>query len=115
VPFLLRLDLLPGDTKLHLDAGPTAALTLGGGMTPTDGSFQRFDDLLPFNIGAVLGAGIEFPAGPGRITLDVRYQRWVLDLTGSLDSENPMPGFSNGSSAIGASHQVFAMVGYAFP
>ena len=115
LPFLFRLDLLPGDTKLHLDAGPEAVLTLGGGMTPTDGSYQRFEDLLPFNVGAVVGAGLEFPVGPGKITFDVRYQRWLIDLTGSLDSNNPPPGFANGMSQIQPSHQLLAMVGYAFP
>jgi hypothetical protein len=105
-PFLLRLDLLPGATKFHLDLGAELALTLGGGATPPGGAFERFDDLSPFNFGPVGGVGLEFPAGPGKIAIDFRYKRWIAPLTSS-DGEASIQSRS--------SHQVVIGVGYAFP
>jgi len=105
-PFLLRLDLLPGSTKFHLDLGAELALTLGGGKTPPGGAFERFDDLSPFNFGPVGGLGLEFGAGPGKIAIDVRYKRWIAPLTAS-EGDPPIQSRS--------SHQLSIGVGYAFP
>lgn len=115
VPFLLRLDLLPDATKFHLDLGAEAALTLGGGNTPPGGEFERFDDLLPFNVGVVAGLGVEFDAGPGKITVDARYKRWLVPLTGSLTDEDPPSGLGTPEQDVKSSHQVVVGVGYAFP
>lgn len=113
LPLLLRLDLLPGERgKFHLDAGPEFVIVLGGGATdPMTGAYQAFDqgvrdgdDLPPVNLGVVVGAGLEFGAGPGRITIDFRYKRWFIPV---------LPGDNDGD--IKSDHQLVALIGYAFP
>lgn len=112
VPFVLRLDLLPDATKFFLALGGEAALTLGGGETAPGGTFTRYDDLFPFNVGVVGGLGLEIPAGPGKIAFDVRYRRWAAPITKDEDMtiEDLTPG-----RKIRASHHVMLTVGYAFP
>lgn len=115
VPLLLRLDLLPDDTKFHVDFGAELALTLGGGETRLDGEYRRFEDLLPFNLGAVLGIGLELPLGVGKLAIDVRYKRWLVPITGSLGEGDPPPGFGTPEQDIKPSHHVMLTAGYAFP
>ncbi len=116
VPFLLRLDLLPNATKFFVAVGAEGAITLGGGRTPKEGDdFERFEDLVPFNLGGVLGIGLEVPAGPGKLAFDFRYKRWFVPITRSLDEDAPPVGFSDGEQDIKPSHHVMLTAGYAFP
>jgi len=115
IPFLLRLDLMPAATKVHLDFGVEGAVTLGGGRTPVGGDFQRFEDLVPINLGGVAGFGLELPVGPGKIALDLRYKRWVVPITGGLDPGDPPTAFGSPGRDIKPSHQAMLTAGYAFP
>lgn len=112
VPFVLRLDLLPNATKFFIAFGGEGVLTLGGGETPTGGTFTRYDDLFPINLGVLGGLGLEIPAGPGKIAFDLRYKRWFAPITTDKDmiENDPDP-----SRKIRASHHVMLTVGYAFP
>jgi len=102
VPVLLRFDLLPGATKLHLDVGPELVLSLGGGQTDTaTDDFQPFDDNLG-NVGLVVGAGLEVATGPGSITFDLRYKRWFAPVY-------------DGPDKLQITHQIWVVTGYVFP
>ena len=99
VPALLRFDMIPGDrTKVHIEFGPELVIAMGGRQVAPMAPEQALD-LQPANLGALVGLGFEIPAGTGRITIDVRYQRFAGKIASGLES----------------SHQLFTMVGYAFP
>ena len=104
VPVMLRFDLLPGATKFHLHGGPELVLTLGGGQTDrmTD-TYQRFDSLVPGNLGIAIGTGVEFATGPGAITLDFRYKRWFAPVS------------DEGDDKVELTHQLWLVTGYVFP
>ena len=116
VPGLLRLDLLPGRAKFHLDAGAELAIPLGGTRSfDAGGADLQFSELLPMNFGGVIGAGLEIPVGVGAITLDVRYKHWVLDVTGTTTSGEPTEGLGGTNKHVSSSHQIALVAGYAFP
>ena len=115
VPALLRLDLLPGRTKFYFGAGTEIAIPLGGTRSFDDGAEDlRLDELMP-NFGAIVGVGLEIPAGIGAITVDLRYKRWLLGVTGTLDSTEPTQGLGGTNPYVSSSHQVVLAAGYAFP
>lgn len=107
VPALLRFDLLPGDgTKFHLDVGPELVASLGGTRRGIDGGSRPFN-LVTGNVGIIAGVGIDVRGGPGHVTFDVRYSRWLAPIANS--------GVSGDDTNIEPSHQLYASVGYAFP
>lgn len=116
VPLLLRLDLLRKATKLFVVVGGEAAVSLGGGRTPSDGSgYQRFEDLSALNVGGVLGIGFALPMGPGKLAIDLRYMRWFRPITGPLDGDDLSTSFGMPDQGIVPSHHVMLAAGYAFP
>ncbi len=106
LPVLLRFDLIPGDgTRFHLDVGPELVVALGGTRRPVSGADETID-LVPGNLGIMVGTGLDFRAGAGHILFDIRYSRWLAPLI----SDGP-----GNEATVRASHQLSVAVGYAFP
>jgi hypothetical protein len=85
VPVLLRARLQRGrSTALFAEAGPSFGIALAGRLTTDIPSgfpdIDLKDQMKTVDAGYALGAGIEFPAGPGWLGIDVRYTRGFSDL-----------------------------------
>jgi hypothetical protein len=105
LPLLIRFDWLHGErTKFHVDFGGELAIHLGNVEKLSDQPAVKFK---PANGGEVLGLGFQFGAGPGRITLDARYKRWLAPLKDADLASN--------MSHIDSGNQFSLEVGYAFP
>jgi hypothetical protein len=104
LPILLRFDVLPDGSKgrVHFDLGPAPVITMGGRQTDSMTGAEQALDLTPINTGFVAGIGGGIGAGPGRIAIDARYQRYLFPL-------------SSGGDDVKSSHQFMVTVGYAFP
>ena len=105
LPLGLRFDLIPGDrTKFHIDFGPEVIVAMGGLQKSQTGGADTALDLNPGNFGGFVGIGFGIPAGPGAVTFDVRYQRWI----------GPLVSSDGVGMSVKSSHQFFASIGYAF-
>lgn len=104
-PVLLRIDLLPDRTKFHFDLGGELVMSLGGSSVDKMTGDKSQLDMTPGNLGPVVGAGVEIGAGPGRVTIDFRYKRWIIPITNNDDE----------SLRLKSTNQVVLEVGYAFP
>ena len=85
VPILLRARLQRGrGTTLLAEAGPSFGFALAGRFTtdtpPGIPALDLKDQMKTVDAGFALGAGMEFPSGPGRLGIDVRYTRGFSDL-----------------------------------
>lgn len=104
LPVLLHFDVSPDSAvKLHFDAGPE--LVIGMGATDSANNMDRtVAHVTPATVGVLAGAGLDIDAGPGGITVDVRYQRWA----GNVIDDGMTATFKT-------TNQVIATVGYVFP
>ena len=88
----------------HFDLGLAPVITMGGRQTDAMSGAEQSLDLTPINTGLVAGIGGSIGAGPGRIAIDARYQRYLFPLSSG-----------DGGGDVKSSHQVMVMAGYAFP
>ena len=106
LPILLRFDVLPDAStgRVHFDLGPVPVITMGGRQTDAMSGAETALDLTSGNLGLVAGVGGGLGAGPGRLAIDARYQRYLFPLSSR-----------GGDGDVKSSHQFMLTVGYAFP
>ena len=106
LPILLRFDVLPDASKgrVHFDLGPVPVITMGGKQTDAMSGAEKSIELTSGNLGLVAGIGGGIGAGPGRLVIDARYQRYLFPLASG-----------GGDGDVKSSHQFMLTVGYAFP
>lgn len=111
VPLLVKFDLpTSGSISPHVLVGPAlgfkAGCKIGGeqGGTDVDVDCSEDDiDLKSFDFGAIVGAGVGFPAGPGEARIGARYNFGLLDVENSSEGE-------------GVTNRAFSLlVGFSFP
>jgi hypothetical protein len=109
VPILAKVQFGSGGVKPFINAGPYFGYWMGGNTKLTIDGDDIFDEDFDFDdesmdnanrmdIGLSVGAGIGFDAGPGQLTLDVRYglgltslsdepEGWDSDVDGEYGTE----------------------------
>lgn len=82
IPLLLRLTFTMGPVTPKLLAGPTVGYLLDGSVR-VDGLTLGLDpqDFSSIDFGGALGAGADIDAGRGSLSLDVRFNHSILDIT----------------------------------
>ena len=84
VPLLLRGRFGSlGKATPFFELGPSIGITVSGKFEDDPhvlGEVDLKDDMNAFDVGWGAGAGVEFPAGPGRIGVEARFTRGFADL-----------------------------------
>jgi hypothetical protein len=96
VPLLFRVSSSPiRDGRLYAEFGPALATKLncslggrGNGVTLTTSCDNTNANVKSLDAGGVVGAGYEFPAGMHALSIGVRYDYGLIELSNNSNAEN---------------------------
>ena len=96
VPVLAKLTFGSEALGINVLAGPHIGLGMGdimlettaGGMTEEDSGSWEDAGLTTFDFGITGGVGVSFPAGPGKLGIDARYQLGLVNFFEDGDDDN---------------------------
>jgi hypothetical protein len=97
IPILAKVNLMQGSVVPYIVAGPQVSLKLGGkvGGTGNDGVLTTDQDLTAMaglDYGAVVGAGIGYTAGPGKVVVEYRFGMGIKPADIKTGQDNPITG-----------------------
>lgn len=91
VPILAKYDLpLFRKFRTHVFAGPAPAMKIRARVDARfagESQQETLDNVMGVDVGLVAGAGVEIPAGRGRITFDMRYTAGLTTLSKEADDD----------------------------
>jgi hypothetical protein len=110
VPVLARFDTINSEhTKFYFVVGPSLVFSAGGEIDLAAGGTTELVGINQLNFAIAGGIGVQWTAGPGRISLDARYRRLLQPFTDGAQF------FEDIGGDTGQPHMIEVFAGYAFP
>ena len=100
IPVLIKLSMSGGVVAPKLFLGPAFAMNLNSNEVYEDGYEEEIDYLTDIDFGLVIGAGIDFDTGYGKIVIEARYTLGLVTIKDEegYDIENDVISFMAGYS-----------------
>ena len=109
LPLLAKININKGPTQFFVNIGPSFSYGLDGKVTSSFGGFEEEidadfsdDEVNRIDFNGVLGLGVQFEAGQGKVFLDGRYVHDFTDFTSASEDSPDEPVYNrNFGFAVG--------------